>query len=106
MADCVEVETLECTARGAGGFGSTGVAAEAAVEPAEGTPAKRAKMMVTATLQKVGNENTGSNQEVVQMRRELAALRAELAIFGKQSPALTSRNKFDNNVNFAPPTYD
>merc|ERR1712151_1198140 len=55
MATCAEVEALDDTARGAGGFGSTGLAA--------GTPEKRARMMVTATPQKVAEESAAGNHE-------------------------------------------
>mmetsp|Transcript_2051 Transcript_2051/g.7957 ORF Transcript_2051/g.7957 Transcript_2051/m.7957 type:complete len:375 (+) Transcript_2051:145-1269(+) len=74
MAPCTEVESLDDTARGAGGFGSTGVA-----EPVGSTlqPSKRAKTedgSVTTPMKVIE-----SASEVAELREELKALREQVA---------------------------
>lgn len=70
MGPAVEVEELEATERGAGGFGSTGVAEQVGTTPAS----KRMKMDAITTPTKV--EDAG---DLAALRRELQALRAEVA---------------------------
>jgi len=65
MAPCVAVETLDDTARGAGGFGSTGV-----TEKVEEPPAKRPRA-----------ENASFEDEVTRMKVELETLRHQVAAF-------------------------
>merc|ERR1740139_240018 len=61
MVPCAEVETLDDTARGAGGFGSTGVS--------EGpTPSKRPR-----------SESETQAKEVAALKQEMAELKAKLA---------------------------
>mmetsp|Transcript_75576 Transcript_75576/g.216395 ORF Transcript_75576/g.216395 Transcript_75576/m.216395 type:complete len:133 (+) Transcript_75576:1-399(+) len=74
MAPCTEVESLDDTARGAGGFGSTGMA-----EPVGSIlqPSKRAKTedgSVTTPMKVIE-----SASEVAELREELKALREQVA---------------------------
>jgi len=69
MSPAVEVEALDDTERGAGGFGSTGVA-----DKVQETPQKRAK---TEEITPVRAAEGGGDLAAVQ--RELQALRAEVA---------------------------
>jgi len=80
MVSCAEVESLDETARGAGGFGSTGVTEQISSTP---QPTKRLKADVSTTpALKVADEPAAGGaltSEVAELRRELAKLRAEVA---------------------------
>jgi len=82
MAPCMEVESLDETTRGAGGFGSTGVTDQLAIGI---TPqaSKRPKVDVESTpVRAVGDgepKAAGSVSEVAELRDELARLKAEVA---------------------------
>jgi len=87
MAPCVEVESLDDTARGAGGFGSTGVAEQVGHTPqpskrlkagddSQGTPVKVSEEPSVGIQAVDGGKDVA---EVTALRRELAVLRAELA---------------------------
>jgi len=73
MAPCEEVEALDDTARGAGGFGSTGV---------EATPSKRLRAEVVATPA-IGA--APADREVPRLQEEVAALRAQLDALAKSA---------------------
>merc|ERR1712127_1042919 len=70
MAGCVEVEELDITQRGAGGFGSTGVSDAPAAEPVEQleSPGKVARLDVDQ-----------APSEIAALRAEVAELRAAVA---------------------------
>jgi len=79
MGRAVEVESLDETERGAGGFGSTGVAEEVGVSP---PPSKRAKADETATPVK----SVEGGDKFADILQELQALRAEVeALKGSKS---------------------
>lgn len=73
MVDCVEVEELTQTTRGAGGFGSTGIAEAVAQSPRPGQKRKDVGLSPSKCLV----VNDGS-QEVADLREEVKALRAAL----------------------------
>lgn len=72
MAPCREVEALDDTCRGAGGFGSTGVA-----EPVE-QPVKRPKVGAVVVKADASKEEPEASTEVEALRKEVAALRAQV----------------------------
>jgi len=72
MGPAIEVETLDETERGAGGFGSTGVAEQAGATPAS----KRMKTDAMDTTTPIKVDDAG---EVAALRRELQALKAQVA---------------------------
>eukprot|EP00932_Pfiesteria_piscicida_P017471 SRR837773.4350.p3 GENE.SRR837773.4350~~SRR837773.4350.p3 ORF type:complete len:141 (+),score=70.62 SRR837773.4350:47-424(+) len=75
MAPCVEVETLDSTARGAGGFGSTGVK-EAVTE----SPVKRPRVVDAAA-------EAAEAPGVAELRKQVELLRAELAALAGKAAA-------------------
>jgi len=67
MAGCREVESLDSTARGAGGFGSTGVSEQVGVATAE-------------TKKRKAEESTAqASDDVASLKAELESMRAEVA---------------------------
>merc|ERR1719436_1436294 len=70
MNPAVEVESLDDTERGAGGFGSTGMAEKVSATP---PPCRHAKKEITTPVKTVEG-----GRELADLQRELQALRAEV----------------------------
>eukprot|EP00747_Dinoflagellata_sp_TGD_P161627 gnl/TRDRNA2_/TRDRNA2_178283_c0_seq1.p1 gnl/TRDRNA2_/TRDRNA2_178283_c0~~gnl/TRDRNA2_/TRDRNA2_178283_c0_seq1.p1 ORF type:complete len:226 (+),score=53.01 gnl/TRDRNA2_/TRDRNA2_178283_c0_seq1:98-775(+) len=74
MAPCVEVDSLDATVRGAGGFGSTGVA-ESVPETPE---SKKRNLDMCGSSAKTEPALGTAEAEVAALRSELASMRAQL----------------------------